>query len=261
MTGPRRARRRARGVCAADHVDPVGRFDHLALVRLDDDAAAVHRRVRHRQHLRGDQCRVVDQQHRAFGHRPDQRPVHELIAPVGPLGVLADEIRDRSVAVAGDGHHGFEGGLDRARRLHWDCRLERDGVLVSGAIPKGRPEAPTTNRLAIRTEDHPLEYASFEGEIPPGQYVAGTVRIWDRGTYEPQKWTDEEIKVVIHGSRASGRYVLIHIRNNQWLVPPDGPAAPSLVNPPPDRRDALRGACPQAARVCGRAFATRVPGG
>ncbi|MDX6431976.1 MAG: bifunctional non-ous end joining protein LigD [Streptosporangiaceae bacterium] len=112
-----------------------------------------------------------------------------------------------------------------ARRLHWDFRLERDGVLVSWALPKGLPPDPNTNRLAIQTEDHPFEYASFEGEIPPGQYGAGTVKIWDRGTYETQKWTDEEIKVVLHGSRVSGRYVLIHMRDNQWLMhrmdPPD----------------------------------------
>jgi DNA ligase D-like protein (predicted 3'-phosphoesterase) len=119
-----------------------------------------------------------------------------------------------------------------ARRLHWDFRLERDGVLVSWALPKGLPQGPATNRLAIRTEDHPLEYASFEGEIPPGQYGAGTVRIWDRGTYETQKWTDEEIKVVIDGSRVSGRYVLIHIRNDQWLVHRIGrPLPPSSTGP------------------------------
>ena len=105
-----------------------------------------------------------------------------------------------------------------ARRLHCDFRLERGGVLVSWALPKGLPEDPTANRLAIRTDDHPLEYASFEGEIPPGQYGAGTVRIWDRGTYETEKWTDDEIKVVIHGSRISGRYVLIHLRNSRWLA-------------------------------------------
>jgi len=105
-----------------------------------------------------------------------------------------------------------------ARRLHWDFRLERGGVLVSWALPKGLPEDPTGNRLAIRTEDHPLEYASFEGEIPPGQYGAGTVRIWDRGTYEAEKWTDDEIKVIVHGSRVSGRYVLIHLRNSRWLA-------------------------------------------
>ncbi len=109
-----------------------------------------------------------------------------------------------------------------ARRLHWDFRLERGGVLVSWALPKGLPEDPTGNRLAIRTEDHPLEYASFEGEIPPGQYGAGTVRIWDRGTYETEKWTDDEIKVIVHGSRVSGRYVLIH---------PEQPVARALDGP------------------------------
>jgi hypothetical protein len=81
--------------------------------------------------------------------------------------------------------------------------------------------------------DYPLGYASFEGEIPPGQYGAGTVRIWDRGTYETEKWTDEEIKVVLHGSRVSGRYVLIH--TGQPVAPaPDGPGRPGpLVSRPP----------------------------
>jgi bifunctional non-homologous end joining protein LigD len=105
-----------------------------------------------------------------------------------------------------------------ARRLHWDFRLERDGVLVSWALPRGLPADRRTNRLAIRTENHPLQYASFEGEIPPGQYGAGTVRIWDSGTYETEKWTDDEIKIVMHGSRVAGRYVLIHIQNSRWLV-------------------------------------------
>lgn len=120
-----------------------------------------------------------------------------------------------------------------ARRLHRDFRLERCGVLVSWALPRGLPEDPAANRLAIRTEDHPLEYASLEGEIPPGQYGAGTVRIWDRGTYETEKWTDEEIKVVLHGSRVSGRYVLIH--TGQPVAPaPDGPGRPGpLVSRPP----------------------------
>jgi bifunctional non-homologous end joining protein LigD len=120
-----------------------------------------------------------------------------------------------------------------ARRLHWDFRLERDGVLVSWALPKGLPEDPAANRLAIRTEDHPLEYAWFEGEIPPGQYGAGTVRIWDRGTYETEKWTDQEIKVILHGSRVCGRYVLIHIRDNQWLVHRMDPPARAPDQPAP----------------------------
>src|SRR5437016_13255501 len=75
-----------------------------------------------------------------------------------------------------------------ATRLHWDLRLERDGALVSFAIPKGLPEAPRENHLAVHTEDHPLEYAEFEGEIPKGEYGAGTMRIWDRGMYDCLKW-------------------------------------------------------------------------
>src|SRR4051794_6823802 len=74
-----------------------------------------------------------------------------------------------------------------ARRLHWDLRLERDGVLVSWALPKGLPLDPRTNHLAVHTEDHPLEYAAFEGEIPKGEYGGGHMEIWDRGTYECEK--------------------------------------------------------------------------
>jgi bifunctional non-homologous end joining protein LigD len=95
-----------------------------------------------------------------------------------------------------------------ATALHWDFRLERDGVLVSWAVPKGLPLHPDTNHLAVHTEDHPLDYAAFEGEIPAGEYGGGSVRVWDRGTYECEKWTDREVKVVLHGERVSGRYVL-----------------------------------------------------
>jgi bifunctional non-homologous end joining protein LigD len=70
-----------------------------------------------------------------------------------------------------------------ARSLHWDLRLERDGVLVSWAIPKGLPPDPATNHLAVHTEDHPMEYADFEGEIPQGEYGGGTMTVWDRGGY------------------------------------------------------------------------------
>jgi len=91
-----------------------------------------------------------------------------------------------------------------ARRLHWDLRLERDGVLVSWAVPRGLPRDPEHNHLAVHTEDHPLAYAGFSGEIPKGEYGAGTVTIWDRGTYDTVKWTETEVKVVLHGRRVTG---------------------------------------------------------
>jgi bifunctional non-homologous end joining protein LigD len=105
-----------------------------------------------------------------------------------------------------------------ARRLHWDVRLERDGVLVSWAVPKGLPPDPQTNHLAVHTEDHPLEYAAFEGEIPRGEYGGGKMLIWDRGHYDVEKWTDREVKVVLHGSRVEGRYVFFRVRNTDWMV-------------------------------------------
>jgi bifunctional non-homologous end joining protein LigD len=105
-----------------------------------------------------------------------------------------------------------------ARRLHWDFRLEHDGVAASWAVPKGIPLEPGVNRLAVQTEDHPLEYMDFEGEIPPGEYGDGRVVIWDRGTYECEKWTDREVKVVLHGVRVHGRYVLIRTGGRRWLM-------------------------------------------
>jgi len=109
-----------------------------------------------------------------------------------------------------------------ARRLHYDFRLERDGVLVSWAVPKNLPDTTSVNHLAVRTEDHPLEYGRFEGTIPKGEYGAGTVRIWDSGTYVAEKFEDSadkgEVIVVLAGSRISGRYALIRTGGDQWLV-------------------------------------------
>ena len=106
----------------------------------------------------------------------------------------------------------------RARRLHYDFRLERDGVLVSWAVPKNLPDTPAVNHLAVHTEDHPIEYATFEGTIPKGEYGAGTVTLWDTGTYETQKFTDREVIVDLNGRRISGRYALIRTDGDQWLA-------------------------------------------
>jgi bifunctional non-homologous end joining protein LigD len=120
-----------------------------------------------------------------------------------------------------------------ARALHWDFRLERDGVLVSWAVPKNLPVDPKTNHLAVHTEDHPLEYASFDGEIPAGEYGGGTVTIWDHGTYECEKWSDREVMVVLTGSRVSGRYVLFKTgsRDRDWMV--------HRMDPPADGFDSM----------------------
>jgi bifunctional non-homologous end joining protein LigD len=117
-----------------------------------------------------------------------------------------------------------------ATSLHWDLRLERDGVLVSWAVPKGVPPDPKTNHLAVQTEDHPLEYLTFEAVIPEGQYGAGEMTVWDTGTYDVEEWTDREVKVVFHGRRVQGRYVLFKTRGNQWMI--------HRMDPPadPDRR-------------------------
>ncbi|MEU6828938.1 ATP-dependent DNA ligase [Nocardia beijingensis] len=105
-----------------------------------------------------------------------------------------------------------------ARRLHWDVRLERDGVLVSWAVPKGPPTSPDQNRLAVHTEDHPMEYLDFHGAIPKGEYGGGEMTIWDSGTYETEKWRDDEVIVQFNGKRLNGRYALIQTNGNQWLM-------------------------------------------
>ena len=106
-----------------------------------------------------------------------------------------------------------------ATHLHFDLRLEMDGVLKSWAIPKEPPTTPGVRRLAVQVEDHPLDYAGFEGEIPEGEYGAGTVQIWDKGTYETEKWDETGIIVNIHGSKLNGWYHLIKFKKeeNAWL--------------------------------------------
>jgi bifunctional non-homologous end joining protein LigD len=118
-----------------------------------------------------------------------------------------------------------------ARRLHWDFRLERDGVLVSWALPKGVPDDPAVNHLAVHTEDHPLEYGGFEGEIPRGEYGAGRVTIWDHGRYETLKWADREVKVRLHGRQVTGGFALFQTRGNQWMIHRERQPLPAGVRP------------------------------
>lgn len=107
-----------------------------------------------------------------------------------------------------------------ASTLHWDLRLGRDGVLKSWAVPKGPPEEKGVRRLAVQTEDHPFQYAYFEGSIPEGEYGGGTISIWDRGEYETEKWWQGEIIVRLIGKRLRGRYCMIRLRGQprNWLL-------------------------------------------
>jgi bifunctional non-homologous end joining protein LigD len=132
-----------------------------------------------------------------------------------------------------------------ASRLHWDFRLERHGVLVSWALPKGVPATGKQNHLAVHTEDHPLEYATFAGDIPRGEYGGGHVEVWDSGTYETEKFRDDEVIVTLHGRKDGGlggeavRVALIRTERDkpkgsqgeQWLI---HRMAPEAEAPEPD---------------------------
>jgi bifunctional non-homologous end joining protein LigD len=106
----------------------------------------------------------------------------------------------------------------QATHLHWDFRLEKDGVLKSWAVPKGPPEKKQIKRLAIEVEDHEINYINFEGTIPEGQYGAGTVKIWDRGTYQIESESPKRIVFNLNGKRLKGRYSLVYLKEKQWLL-------------------------------------------
>ena len=146
-----------------------------------------------------------------------------------PVGGEAAEVGGRFVVQQHD-----------ARRLHWDLRLERDGVLSSWALPRGVPGHPDENRLAVRTEDHPLEYLDFHGEIPKGSYGAGTMDIWDRGTYACEKFRENEVIVVLDGERVQGRYALIHTKGKDWLIHRMDPPADPAAEPMPARIEPMK---------------------
>jgi bifunctional non-homologous end joining protein LigD len=125
---------------------------------------------------------------------------------------------DETVAPSKDGKPRFVVQEHHATALHWDLRLERDGVLVSWAVPKGIPPDPRVNHLAVQTEDHPLMYLDFHGEIPEGEYGAGQMTIWDTGTYDEHEWTEKKVDVTFHGERTKGLYVLFKTRGKQWMI-------------------------------------------
>jgi bifunctional non-homologous end joining protein LigD len=148
--------------------------------------------------------------------------------PVPEAGPESIEDRQRFVIQQ---HH--------ARSLHWDVRLERDGVLVSFAVPRGLPRDQARNNLAKHTEDHPLEYLDFAGEIPAGQYGGGRMTIFDRGTYETGKWRPDEISVTFHGDRTTGRYVFFQTDGADWMVRRMDPPEPGWESMPADLRPML----------------------
>jgi bifunctional non-homologous end joining protein LigD len=113
----------------------------------------------------------------------------------------------------------------RATALHYDFRLEADGVLKSWAVPKGPSLDPKVRRLAMQVEDHPVDYADFEGVIPEGEYGGGTVMVWDYGTYEPEDGVDVsaalrkgELKFSLNGKKLKGSWVLVRTKDRQWLL-------------------------------------------
>lgn len=180
-------------------------------------------------------------------------------------------------AVEGDGNS-FVIQEHHARRLHWDFRLERDGVLVSWAVPKGPPTTPDKNHLAVQTEDHPLDYGGFSGTIPKGEYGAGEVTIWDHGTYETEKWRPEkEVIVTVHGQPDGGlardgsaarRFAFIHTGANEpgksnWLLhlmKDQGSKTPKTTNAAPAAKPAKTAKGPaQATKAAAKARPDPLP--
>jgi bifunctional non-homologous end joining protein LigD len=163
------------------------------------------------------------------GPIPQHNPVSEAAGlPEGKTLRKYREIRDFAVTTEpeGDTVKNEEGNYfvvheHHARNLHFDVRLEREGVLKSWAVPKGVPLTPGEKHLAVGVEDHPLEYGHFEGTIPTGQYGAGTVSIWDNGHYETKHWDNDKIEITFHGKRLEGPYVLVRFNRagkNDWLM-------------------------------------------
>jgi len=120
--------------------------------------------------------------------------------------------------VANSTRHRFVVHKHQARHLHYDFRLEIEGVLKSWAVPKGVPLEPGIRRLAVQVEDHPVEYIDFSGRIPEGQYGAGTVEIWDSGEFELIKYEPDYLEFNLRGEKLSGDYALVYTDSKNWLI-------------------------------------------
>jgi DNA ligase D-like protein (predicted 3'-phosphoesterase) len=152
---------------------------------------------------------------------PDQLGEEEKLLPYKARRdfTMTPEPRGKKAAVSTG--NSFVVHEHHARHLHYDLRLEREGVLKSWAVPKGIPGATGEKHLAVHVEDHPLEYGTFEGTIPEGEYGAGTVSIWDSGTYDTLVWKEDKVEVIFHGNRLHGRYALVKFRragDKDWLL-------------------------------------------
>jgi bifunctional non-homologous end joining protein LigD len=159
-----------------------------------------------------------------------------------------DATPEPSGEIPADTGHRFVIQQHSATRLHWDLRLEHDGVLASWALPRGVPAHPKENHLAVHTEDHPMQYLDFHGEIPEGSYGAGSMFVWDTGTYDEHEWEDRKVVVTLHGARARGKYALFATRGRDWMIHRmDPPENPDHQAPPRDWRPmrATEGALPK----------------
>jgi DNA ligase D-like protein (predicted ligase)/DNA ligase D-like protein (predicted polymerase)/DNA ligase D-like protein (predicted 3'-phosphoesterase) len=154
---------------------------------------------------------------------------------------LAEYIRKRDFAGTPEPAPGIAQGegnsfvihKHRATRLHYDVRLERDGALPSWAVPKGLPTSRGDKRLAVRTEDHPLEYGKFSGTIPAGHYGAGEVRIFDDGWYEPVEWDDKKVSFRLHGRRYPNlEFHFVKTRSDWLAFLASAQDAPLIESPP-----------------------------
>lgn len=176
------------------------------------------------------------------GEEPE--PAGHVVDRLAPYRAKRDFTRTPEPAPTDPGEAGNRFVIQHhlATRLHHDLRLEHEGTLPSWAVPKGLPDVPGPRHLAVQTEDHPLGYLDFEGEIPHGEYGGGPVRIWDSGTYEASEWREDKVTFRLHGRRHSGTYHLFRTgggEDRQWLVIRRDEPAPGELPPPPPRLEPM----------------------